>query len=483
MFPNAQDIPANLRAQDAALEAELWEAGARKYEDTMDIWTAMEGGQDAVIETVTRTSAGQGHKITFRQESGFHGEGLVEDEDFEDDDDYEEHLMSSDSLRVGLLRNGTQSWFLTAHELGMGQELESGLNTKLGEWLGREKGWQMSMALIHKIRQENHWSVDALGIDSLRDATAMLRPLGGSPARIHKDPNGNDIWGMVFVTTTEGVAVLKADPEYADLVKSAHVQSGSNPLFTGDTVMLDGNVIKHWDVKDHDGEGPVGSPLNPKAYLGVAIAAGTGALEIKGGGAGATVADKTKNKFFRYFPAYNFRFVGGGSVAVDAVSHGLHLNGSDKRFYVTIVNPKNATVDAGKWAIYECSTNDGNKITVTKRLGASIGGIAHTTVGGVTWSGTVNSADHPQGSLVYWSDEAGVPLGRTIGLGKGAARRGYGMFRSKRFMQPVQGGMKKELYIASIFGQAPRVDRMKRNPAVLVLTHPIKYPGWNHPTP
>jgi hypothetical protein len=483
MYPEPQISPSNLKAQDAANEAQIWEAGARKYEDTEDIFTSMEGGQDALIETVTRTSAGVGHQITFRQRSGFHGEGKLDEEDFDDDDDFEEALMSTDTLRVGFMRNGMTSWFLTSDELGYGTEIEAEYNEELGKWLGREKTWQMTQSLIHQTKQDNHIPVDALSLESVSSATAQMRPLGGSPAYLNKDQHGNHIWGLCYITPTEGMAVLDEDPEYVDRLKTAGVRGGNNPLFTGESVMLKGNLIKHWDVKDHDGEGAIGSPLNPKAYLGVAIAAGTGVLEITGGGSPSAAA-KLKKKYFRFFPAYNFKFAGGGSVAVNAFSHHLTNVSGNLRFYVTIVNPRSATTDPGKWCIYECSVNDGNRLTVTRRLGpTNAGGTQVSTLGAVTWDAAKNSQTHPVGSLVYWSYDTGVPSGRTIGMGKGAARRGYGAFRSKRFYQKIQGGIKTETYIGSVFGQRPRVDRIKRNPAVIVLRHPIKYDGWDHPTP
>lgn len=478
MYPVPQVSPSNIVAQDANNQAQIWQAGARKYEDTEDIFTPMEGGQDALIETETSLSAGVGHIINFRTKSGFHGEGKLDEEDFDDDDDFEEFLMKSDSLRVGYMRNGTTSWFLTSDEIGYGREIKSELNEELGKWLGREKTYQMCMSLIHQVGQGSHLEVDALTLNAITSGTAMLRPMGGSPAYLKKDQHGNDIYGLCYVTTTEGVTVLEQDDEYVDRVKHSGVRGGNNPLFTGESVMIKGNMIKHWDVKDHDGEGAIGSPLNPKAFLGIAIAAGTGALEITGGGY-AAAANKTKKHFFKFFPAMNYKFAGKTQVAANAWSHMLDSG----KFYVTIVNPKNAATDPGKYCIYECSANNGNRLTVSKRLGDVTVGTQATTVGGITWNAALHTKVHAAGSLVYWSDNLAVPRGRTIGMGKGAARRGYGSFRARRFHQPIQGGQKEELFIGSVFGQRPRVDRIGRNPAVVVLTHPIKYEGWDHPTP
>jgi hypothetical protein len=477
-YPIPQVSPIDIIGQDAANQAQIWEAGARKYEDTEDIFTPMEGGKDALIETETSLSAKVGHIINFRTKSGFHGEGKLDENDFDADDDFEEFLMKSDQLRVGYIRNGTTSWFLTSDELGYGQEIKSELNEELGKWLGREKTYQMCMSLIHQVGQNSHLPVDALTLDAITRGTAMMRPMGGSPAYLKKDQHGNDIYGLCYITPTEGMTVLEQDDEYIDRLKTAGIRGGNNPLFTGESVMIKGNMIKHWDVKDHDGEGAIGSPLNPKAFLGVAIAAGTGALEITGGGY-SSAANKLKKHYFKFFPRMNYKFAGSSQVSATAFSHMLTAG----KFFVTVVNPGNAAVDPNKWCIYECELNNGNRLTVSKRLGPSIAGIQHTTVGGVTWNGTNHSQVHASGSLVFWSNNLGVPTGRTIGLGKGAARRGYGAFRARRFHQPIQGGQKEELFIGSVFGQRPRVDRISRNPAVVVLTHPIKYEGWNHPVP
>lgn len=479
-FPTGQgNNKADFIAQDAKNEAEIWRAGAYMYEQTEDVFSRMEGGADALIETVTDTSRGKGHTVNFRTETGYYGEGKQDNEEFDDSDDFEEDLMNTDSLKVGLLRNATTWWFTTDDELGMSGELHSGKNEKLGEWMGREKTFQMAACATLTTNPDNHVVADGFTVSLIEDTTAMLRPLGGSPAMLHTDANGNKIWGLCYLTTTEGHRALQADPRYDTVLQNARERSASNPLFTGDSVMVRGNLVKHWDVKDHDGEGAVGSHLNPHAYLGVAIATGTANIDIKGGG-NATAAAKTKIKFMRFMPRYAFRLVGAGAVSATASTQGLNAAG---RFYVTITNPKNAATDPNKWGFYEIATNDGHKLTTYKRLAGTASGDAATTVGGVSWDSAKNTVTHPVGSLITWSDKNGVPLGRTLAMGKAALRRGYGSFRNKRMTQDLEGGARKQLFIASIFGQGVRKDYLKRNPGIIVITHPIGYSGWAHPVP
>ena len=123
-------------------------------------------------------------------------------------------------------------------------------------------------------------------------------------------------------------------------------------LFDGGYAAPKGHIIAEYTPIDHDGEGAIGSPLNPQARLGVAIAPGTAAIAIQGGG-NATSAAKVKKKFFKYFPNYAYLFIGntnaaaGGSTAVaqDGLTH-----------YVLIINPPNAATDPNKIGMYSYTT-------------------------------------------------------------------------------------------------------------------------------
>lgn len=490
---------ANLRAQDADNAAELWKEGADMFERTEDIFDEFEGGPNSLIQVENDLSAGRGHLIHFRVESDFFGPGRKNDELFTSADHFEELKMSESSLQVGCIRNAYSSNMLVEEDLGMRGDLENRQHEKLGAWMGREKTWEMCTSAIHQCDISNHFfangrnnldglqSGDGLSPDDIVMCDSMLSSMGGRPAEVKMDKMGNKVNSFVFLTTQHGSASLEVDPDYkANLRAMAAATGHGSTLTTGGLIPVNGNVVRKWQVVDHDGEGPLGSPLSPKAYLGVPIVDGTTA-DLTGtgrgitGGGDATTAAKTKYMFFRDFPRYAITFCNQTTVSATASTHQL-ITGN--KFYVTIVNPANAATDPRKWCIYRCTVNDGNEITVDLRLSAPAAsgtGISNSTVGDVTWDSAKNTTVHPAGALVYVSNASGKPLFKTLVMGRTFARRGYGQFRNKRFYQKQEGGFVNEIYIGSIFGQKPRANRRGMFPGLIVLHHTGTYPGWSHP--
>lgn len=497
-----------LKTQDPQNEAQIWKAGADLFEQTSDILANMEGGADALIQTETSTSAGRGHQVTFRVMSGFYGTGLIGEKLFAGDRDLLEELqMKSHSVRVDLLRNGIENFFLMEDGLGMRGEIEGEINEQMGAWMGREKTYQGIMSMVHQVDTENHYFAngagsmdglragDTLAMDDVTTATAMLEPMGGRPAYLGKDGSGNAIAGGCFLTTTLGTLGLKTDPDYKQAQRDAGTRGAENLIFKGGVSMIDGNMIKAWNVIDHDGVGAVGSPLNPKGFLGVKIVAGTsnnltGTGRAICGGGDPDAAARKKAAFWRFFPKFAFDFVGGGTLGANASTHFLNV---DNTFYVAIVNPANAPnegaeVIRNKWTIMRISANsftaNGNELTPDLILGpGATSGIRQATVGDVTYDAGKNTQTFVPGALVYLCNSRGVPIGRTIGMFKRAMRRAYGGFRNRRMTDKKEGGAVHELYIASVFGQKPRQNRRDKFPGIMVINHAISYPGWNHPKP
>ena len=490
---------ANLVSQNADNAARLWKEGADMFEQTEDVFTKMEGGSEALIQVETDVSAGKGQKITFRVKSGFHGPGRTGNELYTAPEHFEELMMGSNDLQVGLIRNAVSSFFMQEEDVGMRGELESGFNEELGAWMGREKTAQMGLSLIHQCDVSNHIVVnergsinslqtgDGLSPDDLITGGAMLEAMGGRPAFVGTDKGGNPIHKLLFLSSQFGTASLEQDPEYKARALAAVTHDGlANPIFEGGLLNVNGHVVKKWRVIDHDGVGPIGSFLCPKAKLGVPIVDGTSA-DLTGtgrgitGGGDATSAAKTRPQYFRDFPRYAISFCNGETVSATASTHMLQTG---NKFYVVIVNPPNAATDPNKWCMYRVSANNGNELTVDARLGTVANNgtnISVSTLGGVTWDANVNTTVHGAGSLIYPCNELGKPLMKTIAMGRTAARRGYGQFRNKRMTQLQEGGAIKETYIASIFGQKPRANRRGEFPGVLILHHTGKYPGWKHP--
>lgn len=501
---NQINTGANLIAADAQAEAKLWKKGADMGEQTEDVLGPMEGGAASIIHKETDTSAGRGHTVIYRTMGGFYGPGLQGEALFAGDRDLLEEInMKTQGVKVDLLRNGIENFFMMEEALGARGEIENRINEEFGKWMGREKTMQGLMSMIHQVTTENHMvangagTVDNLAIgdvlspDDITDASAVLEPLGGLPAYLGRDGDGNAIMGGLILTTKVAARGLKQHPDWKAAQRDSGVRGMDNLIFKGGLSHWDGNVIKDWNVIDPDGFGPAGSPLNPKAYLGVKIVAGTTAsmtasLGGRGitGGKNATGAAKTKIPYFRFFPKHAFQFVGNGTLSTTASTH--FLIGTNE-FYVRITNSSTAAnegseVIRNKWGIFKCSANgftaDGNELTVSARLAAASSGIAATTVGNVTYDSEKHTETFLPGALITPCNKDGVILGRSLALYRRAMRRAHGMWSNKR-MTDTKEGVVKELYIASIFGQKPRENVEGKFPGIVVINHAVDYPGWN----
>lgn len=478
--PNTGD---SLAAEDPSAVRKLWQQGVDIFEQTEDFFTPMEGGANAIIETVTDTTKGRGQKIRFEVMSGFYKEPHRGDDLFEDSSHFEKIRIDGNELKVDFLRHGIRFTERMEELLGMRGEIVSGLNVETGKWLGRLKSEQLFMMFREQLPAANviyaggHTldtlvSADTISYDEILGLNAQLKRLGGQPGQIATSRNGQPIFKNTVVATSDALFSLDKDSAFRSILATTRSEEDAKTIFEGGYTNLKGNMIKEYQPIDHDGVGAIGSPLNAKALLGTEIAAGTAAFNITGGGS-ADAASNTDILFYKYFPNYAYEFEASDNTLLqDSNTH-----------YVMILNPPNAVTDANKWGFYSYTTgNNGNLITVNGRLGSTISGIRNSTIGGVTWNGSVNTDVHPIGALVLPCNTKGTVLGYTLLLGKRAARRGYGKYRNKYSTQDHEGGFVMDRYVTSVFGQAPRKDRLQRVPGALVLVHALKYAGVATPT-
>jgi hypothetical protein len=462
---------------------QLWETGVHVAEQEEDFFQQMEStSKTGIIVAKSDTSKGKGQKITFTNMSGFYDEPHIGDARFDGPEDFEEINISSYDLDVDWLRHAYSKNDRAEEVMGMRGEILNGANVELGKWLGRQKSEQMFGIFQLKLNSANVFYASGKTLDTLTSADTLtwdeivtggqaMKPLGGLPANVSR-AGGMPIWSQTVIPTEAALTSLKLDPDYKTVLQNAGVRGEQNTLFNGGYPDIDGHTIVPYNPIDHDGIGSVGSFLNPKAFLGVAVTAGTTTFDVKGGG-NATDAAKTKKKYFKFFPNYAYEFLGAGVITP----------ASGTRYFL-IYNVSGS--DAGKAGMYAYTTgNDGNKIAITARLGSAASGIRVTTLGGVTWNTGVWSGKHtdvhPIGSLIIPCNSLGVPIGDTLMLGRMAAFRGYGKYRGMRSQQELEGGFIQQNYITSVFGQKLREDRLGRHPGVIRITHAISYPGVNLP--
>jgi len=358
-------------------------------------------------------------------------------------------------------------------------EIAVGLPEELGKWLGRQKTEKLFMMYLHKGTDDNTKYAESRGgtnaltkcvvldYDEIITLVPQLKRLGGQPAFVGRDMSGNQICKYCVVATTDALFSLELDPQFKQKLQDADSRGYGNYIFKGGYHNLRGQIIKEYNPIDHDGWGPIGSPMNPRAELGEAITAATTTFDMEGGGT-AEAAGKSAVLYFKWFPNYAYKFLPGDTLTVD---------GATNKFYVAVINPDDGTATANKFGFYKCGVNDGHKITVDQRMGAAISGIKHSTVGGVTWDAAVNTDAHPLGSTILLCNSLGVPYGRTLMLAQRSARRGYGKWRNRRTEDQHEGGFVRDIFITSVFGQAPRKDVRGRAPGYKILEHALQIAG------
>lgn len=496
----ALDITSNVTGTSLAAMApdavrKLWHKGALIGEQSTDFWQQMESKSDrSIIWSKTDLGKGQGHTMTFTNMSGFYNEGKVGESLFESKDDFEGVDIDTFDLTVDFVRNAVRHTERTEEVMGMRGEIASNFNVELGKWLGRKKSEQMDAAFLLKLNLENVYYANGKTLDTLVSADALLwdeivtagqamKPLGGLPANIAGSKMA-PIWSYTVVASEAALLSLKLDSDYKTVLREGDVRGRGNTIFKGGYASIDGHTIVPFNPIDHDGIGAVGSFYNPKAFLGVAVAAGTTTFDIKGGG-NATDAAKTGKLYFKYFPGYAYEFIDTGAFSASDYPNSAGATLDTETKYLLIYNKTGA--DAGKVGMYSYTTgNNGNKITIVERLGSAASGARVTTLGDVTWNTGVWSGKHtdahPEGSLVIPCNAKGVPIGDTLILGRCAALRGYGKYRAARAQDDHNGKFVMDRYIKSVFGQTIRQDRIGRHPSVIRLRHAITYPGVNLPT-
>jgi len=458
---------------------QLWKKGAILAESNEDFFQQMEGrGEKSLIWAQTDLSKGDGSIMNFTTQSGFYGRGKKGDALFEVQADFEKIRQGNFQLKIDFLRNAVRTNKRMEEIMGMKGDIESGINVELGKWLGRQKTTQVFALFMHKLPVANVLYAGGKQLNTLKTADIFrwdeaviaghtLMPMGGIPAEIQK--KGMDpILSQTFISATTNLLGFKLDTAWKQVLREGDVRGQGNTIFKGGYPSVDGHTIVPYNPINHDGVGPMGSFLNPLAYLGnAALTAGTTARVVYGGG---NATDHAEADFFEYFDNAPFTFIDTGAITPT----------TDTRYFI-IYNVTGA--DAGKWGMYAYTTgNDGNKITCTAHLGVATSGVAVTTLGGVTWDAGLNTGAHPLGSWIFPCNSYGVPIGSTIVMGRSAILRGYGSLRADHTMDTLNGKFVTDRYITSIFGQTFKQDRLNRVISALRIDHAISIPGVVLPT-
>jgi len=521
-----------IRTDNALSTAAIWDYLCKRSGETVDYFASAEtsvddpSGPDGIVVTKSETSAGKGHKVNFRNATGYYGEGKRGESLFTALADFEKNAFQEYSAYVNVYRNATAANEFTTEDNALRAEIENGDPQKLGAWLARLKTETIDMRirdLTHTSSQflansktiDTLVSSDILDINNMMMVSGTLATIGGNPARvgmIGKQP----IYKWTFGPVTEVCTTLKMSSDYQTLLKATN--TGIDYLLKGEIATLDDQIVRPYKVVNHDGNGPIGSPRMPMGSLGTAIAAGTAAVTVYLGGADNSTNDTTK-LYAKHFLGYAYSWLAG--VTGEVLTANNFVGGTDfsGAKYLMIVNPPNAGTHVNNGVGFYVYTggggtagagtainvgNDGNKIVCAGRLFSSAGtvsgfvaatsfgtgfiggstlgtgGISTTYTGvGTTWN---IAYSHPVGAMVYQCNVKGVPLAFTPVYGAGGVLRPYGITKMRRGMESEEDGFMKRTYIRSYFGTQLRKDRANRTPSVGVICHAVKIPTAQLPT-
>jgi len=468
----------NLLAKYPEARQKIWAAKAIQTTNRVNLFAKMEGSEGSGKPVVRKDDLKKtrGDKIVFTVAAPLGSRATLGAETLRGNE--ETLKLGTFELQIDLRRHAAglddKHRMLTAVEL----------DYIIAEQLGAHQGLTQQDDLIMMFRRKaivanKLFGGNKSGIEALKSADVVnktivetageiLKSRGGEPALV-QTYGEQEVQRYFYVSSHTALNNLRnsLSSEYGNSAP----REGKNPLFTGEHLDWNGHIIVPHLTVDHDGYGPVGSPLLPKAFLGNAISAGTTVIDITGG-RDSDGALLTRPLYFGYFSNYDYLFTEDQDAVPDTTDR-----------YVIIYNLSGG--DAGKWGFYRYQTNNGNKLTIhsaASRLAAAASGVAATTVGNVTWDAALNTDVHPSGSLIIESNSYGVPLGYSLVLGKNAAFRGYGNPPFKRISDDEDYEFKKAEGYQVCYGQSPLYDTNGEPRNYSLVTHAVTYPGIVLPT-
>lgn len=467
-------------ARDPNIKAIVWnkllEAGAMTHDD----FSQLEGetGSNKPFWRKNDLSADGGDTVIFTTIGDASGPGVRGEQELTGNTS--DAVLATFQCRVDFWRDAIELTKKQRKMIAVNRSLESVLLGMLAKKLGRQKMYDMMMCLNRKtkgnvLRPNNKQSrdelrdTDTINPSFLVEAKALAQGRGAKPIGLTKSKSGSTVNQFLAFICQDALTDIRNSTSYQNALLNAGARgSESNEIFTGKVVDWQGIFIWEHIVVDGDTQDFIGSPMNAKAKLGEAIAAGTTAPVVKGH------ATNTKNRYFQFFPGYDWIWVEGQTPTADA-----------NTYYFWIVNPPDASVDPGKAGFYSyvgsTGNADGNKITTASRLAAAAAGDAVTKLGEVNWDSATMTTQHPAGAIIIPANKWGVPIAHSYLLGAGSALRAYGSIKSNQIFQDRDFGFVKGMGYESIFGQTVTVDTEGYPRNYMLLEHAVEHPGIRVP--
>lgn len=415
------------------------------------------------VVRATDLTKGRGKSVVFTVLAQLGGFGKVGEQRLRG---YEEKPRTGTySVVVDLVRHATAYTEVVEQFMAAGASYEEACAMLLGDWFGRKKQDHALWILKNRATARNTLfagqktsvdqllSADLVSTTMLTEAASILKALGGKATKLRKTKVGAVVQKFMFFGTENTFKALKSNSLYVYALAEGGKLIGSddegNPLWDGGYATWDGHGVFHWDVQDPDAISAEGCMIEPRAHLGDPIAGDDTAVVLNFGG---QANPDNQTPFTQYFPGYNYLLYQAQAALVDTATYYLIVyNQTDSPTAIGA-----STTDSGKWGFYSyvAAGNNGNAITITKRLAAAGGTYKVTTLGSVTYDANVHTVNHPTGAPVALANAKGVPYAYFFCLGANALLRAYGALpvEGKRVTGEDDYGLDQGMAVKSIFG-------------------------------
>lgn len=364
-------------------------------------------GSGRPIINIMETSKVHGNTVNVPTVAGLGGPGVAGEGD---------RIGNEQKIRIGNFQVQIgRFWFgvgftaVARDETVVGGRLDEIINSGLRELMSKKKSDDIMMKILVKAGTSGRNYLLPDGCNSRADlvsASVMSTTLisrtalqitsnGGRPMKVGKDEAGSTFSNHLILGTNVGWTPLDTEDAYLEARIKGGVRGSENTIFTGRYDDWLGHGIYRWEQIDHGNYGPVGSPLVPRAFLGVVITSATTSTVIKGGGSIAAAAVVPAPQYFGFFTNSPYTFFNGETIAA-----------GNATAYIRIQNADNS------YGVFPYTTNDGNQITLSGAA-VSIGIGTETTNFGL-------------GALIQECNVQGTPFCKFLGLAQEAVAAGAG---------------------------------------------------------
>lgn len=352
-------------AQNPDVKGRIWSRMLEVGSNTVDDFSYLEGPPESSKPFWKKRdlAADGGDKVTFSTIGDVGGPGVRGEQELTGKTS--KPRMGAYTVQVDYWRDAVELTKKQIKFLAAGKSLESVLLKMLSKKLGRQKMYDMMHCLLRQanvtvLRPGNKTDrnllrhTDVLTPSFLVDAKARAQGQAARPTDVVKSPSGSPVMRYLAFIGQDALTDIRNSTSYQSALLQAQARGDSNPLFSGK--LVDWNSIAIWEhiIVDPDADDCIGSPIAPKAILGVAVTAVDATFVLQSGDDGTN----TLPIYFRDFPGYDYLFTEDQVAAPDAAT-----------YYFWIVNQSGGDQGKAGFYSYTGTSNLGNTITgITGRL-------------------------------------------------------------------------------------------------------------------